>query len=219
MRKGPSFAHNRNMPSKNITKQYAPQSYYHIYSRGVAKQPIFNEEEDYAVFVSLFKRYLSQENKKNISRHLYPTYKSRLDLLSYCLMPNHLHLLVYQKDEKAITEFMRALLTSYSMYFNKTNRRVGPVFQSRYKARLIEDQTYLEHISRYIHLNPNNWENSNKTSVDFYLNKRRADWVKPERILEVFDNNKEKYLEFLKDYEDHKQTLDELRWELADTWR
>ncbi|MGH7195649.1 MAG: transposase [Candidatus Saccharimonadales bacterium] len=202
------------MPGKNIIKQYVAESYYHIYSRGVNKLPTFLSEDDYTVFVSLFKRYLSVDNPKNLSRHKYPNYHNQLELLAYALMPNHLHLFVYQSHEFAIREFMRSLLTSYSMYFNKTYKRVGPVFQSRYRASRITDDAYLQHISRYIHLNPRDWQSSNKTSLDFYTGKRQADWAMPDRILELFDGRQD-YLNFVKDYEGQKQILDELKWELA----
>lgn len=204
------------MPKRNLIKNYSIESYYHIYSRGVAKQTVFNDDNDYAVFISLFKRYLSAKEIKNKSRHSYPNYKGRLELLSYCLMPNHIHLLVYQEDERAIVDFMRSLLTSYGMYFNKINKREGPLFQSNYLASLIDAQSYLEHISRYIHLNPENWETSNTTSLGYYLGNRSADWINRDKILGMFDMNKEKYRAFLKDYKDHKKTLDDLKWELAD---
>ena len=203
------------MPKRNIVKKYAPESYYHIYSRGAAKQPIFNNEYDYDVFLSLLKRYLSQKETKSLSRHVYPNYGHRLKLLSYCLIQNHIHLLIYQEDERAIVDFMRSLMTSYSMYFNKTYKRVGRLFESHYLASLIDQQNYLEHISRYIHLNPKNWKTNNKSSLDFYLERRRADWVSTDAILEIFDNNPKKYLSFLEDYIEHKKMLDDIKWELA----
>lgn len=201
------------MPSKNIVKRYAPESYYHVYTRGVNKQPVFLSEHDYTVFLSILKRYLSKKNTKSPTRHVYRSYSSRIELLSYALMNNHIHLLVYQTDERSISDFMRSVLTSYSMYFNKRYRRVGPVFESRYKASLISDQGYLEHISRYIHLNPKDWLHSEKTSLKYYLG-QETDWVRPRRILDLF-SSKETYLLFLEDYESHKQMLDELKWELA----
>ncbi len=205
------------MPSRNVVKKYAPQSYYHLYVRGVNKQPIFNTEDDYTVFISLFKRYLSDKQSKNSSRHIYPSYKDRLQLLSYSLLSNHIHMLIYQKDERAIIDFMRSVMTSYSMYFNKTNNRVGPILQGRYRASLITDQTYLEHISRYIHLNPKNWKTSQQTSLGYYLGKRSAEWIKPQIIMRLFDNDNMKYIAFLEDYEDQKQIIDDLKWELADS--
>lgn len=204
------------MPSRNIVKKYAANHFYHIYSRGVDKQVIFKTEADYRVFASLFKRYLSDEASQNLSRHFYPKYNERLELIAYSLMPNHIHLLIYQHDENAMAEFMKSLLTSYSMYFNKTNKRVGPIFQSRYKASVIEDQSYLEHISRYIHLNPRDWRTSDKTSIGYYLSEKKASWIKPHKIMDIF-KNKQEYLSFMEDHEGHKVMLEEIKWDLADS--
>jgi putative transposase len=203
------------MPGRNIVKQYGAEQYYHIYSRGVAKQPVFLEDEDYVYFLSLFKRYLSAEQATSKARIKYPWYGQRITLLAYCLMPNHIHLLIYQEDEKAIIECMRSLMTSYSMYFNRKYRRVGPVFQSRYRASRISQQEYLEHISRYIHLNPRNWLEYQYSSLRYYLKTTSAEWIKPTKILEMFPSSGQ-YLEFVKDYEGYKQMLDEIHWELAD---
>lgn len=203
------------MPAKNIVKQYAPESFYHLYSRGVNKQLTFVDDKDYIVFISLFKRYLSKENSKNPSRHSYRNFSDQIELISYALMPNHIHLLVYQKNEKSIASFMRALMTSYSMYFNKTHKRVGPVFQSRYKGIIVTTDRYLEHISRYIHMNPKDWDTTDKTSLRYYTGTTPPDWLRPQRIMEVFDNDKSSYIQFMYDYKDQKISMDELKWELA----
>lgn len=203
------------MPGRNIIKQYGAEQFYHVYSRGVAKQAVFLDEQDYTHFLSILKRYLSSEPVHHKRHGLYPHYGNRIKLLAYCLMPNHIHLLVYQEDERAIVEFMRSLLTSYSMYFNRKYKRVGPVFQSRYRASHISQQDYLEHISRYIHLNPRQWEDYPYSSIKYYLGTAMAEWVHPGKILEIFPSPAQ-YLEFVKDYEGHKQMLEELQWELAD---
>ena len=202
------------MPGRNIVKKYAPESYYHVYSRGINKEVVFRSEEDYSVFLGLIKRYISEETPRNISRHSYQKFTDRITVLSFALMPNHIHLLLFQQDERAIAQFMKAVMTSYGMYFNKKYDRVGPVFQSNYRASLISEQRYLEHISRYIHLNPRNWEVSNKTSLQYYLGEKHADWLDPTKILELFRDTDE-YLRFVQDYESSKEILDELKWELA----
>lgn len=203
------------MPGRNIIKQYGAEQYYHVYSRGVAKQAVFLDEQDYGYFLSLLKRYLSRKPAVSSARVPYPWYGPRIELLSFCLMPNHVHLLIYQEDEKAIIEFMRSLMTSYSMYFNKRYKRVGPVFQSRYRASHVSQQDYLEHISRYIHLNPSDWETYDYSSLKYYMGKALAEWVSPGKILELFPTPNQ-YLEFVRDYEGHKQMLDEIKWDLAD---
>jgi putative transposase len=196
------------MPKKNLVKEYAPDTYYHIYSRGGNKGKIFLDDEDKAMFCSLLKRYLSSEFAKNPKYRSYNNFHNKINLLTYALMSNHFHLLVYQKDdERAITGFMRSLLTSYSMYFNKRYQRQGPVFQSNYLASRIDSDEYLEHVSRYIHLNPSNWETTTDSSIDYYRGDRRADWIKPSPILDMFPSF-ESYIEFLHDYDpEHEEEI------------
>lgn len=203
------------MPGRNVYKSHLPDSYYHVYSRGVNKQPIFLEEQDYAVFLNLFKRYLSKEPSKDSKGREYPNYHGQVELLAYCLMPNHVHALIYQHDKKAMMLLFKAIMTTYVMYFNKKYKRVGPAFQSRYKASQIMNDTYLLHISRYIHLNPKNYQKWPYSSLPYYLSRQTADWVKPKRIMELFDDRKE-YQEFVADYEGHKEALEEIKYELAD---
>ncbi|MCX6791992.1 MAG: transposase, partial [Candidatus Gottesmanbacteria bacterium] len=75
-------------------------------------------------------------------------------LLSYCLMPNHFHMVVWQKHGPGIDEFMNSLWTRYTMYFNRKYRRVGTLFQSVYKAVAVTTDAQLLHLTRYIHQNP-----------------------------------------------------------------
>lgn len=203
------------MPSRNIVKQYIEDSYYHIYSRGVDKQKVFLDPLDYLYFLGLFKRYLSDKPEKSTARVVYKHFSKEIDLVAYCLMPNHIHLLIHQRDKDSIARFMQSVMTSYSMYFNKRHDRVGPVFQSRYLASLVDQDGYLHHISRYIHLNPKDWQKYEYSSLPYYLGDRSAQWINPQPILELFDSNPQKYLSFVQDYEDQKNVLDELKWELA----
>lgn len=205
------------MPSRNILKEYTPNSYYHIYNRGVAKQAIFLHKTDYIVFLSLLKRHLSIEPQTDKSGRFYPHYKAKVDLLAFVLMPNHFHLLVYQGEEsQTITKLLRSVCTAYTMYFNKKYKRVGPLFQSRFKASKISTDEYLLHISRYIHLNPLAYKTYEWSSLLYYLNGHSAEWLQPERILDLFDNVKE-YNKFILDYEDYKESLELIKYELANS--
>ena len=130
-------------------------------------------------------------------------------------MPNHFHALIYQRKSDAITKLFKSVITTYGMYFNKKYKRSGPLLQSRFKASLINRDDYLMHISRYIHLNPKNYKSWKFSSLPFYLGEKRAEWLKPQTILELFDNQAD-YRNFIEDYEDHKHLLDEIRLELAD---
>ena len=198
------------MPSKNIVKVYDADAYYHVYNRGVNKQRIFIESADYAVFLNLLKRYLSEEISRDSKGREYANYYRSLDLLAFCLMPNHFHLFIFQSSEEAMVSVMRAVCGSYTIYFNKKYDRVGPLFQARYKASLITNEAYYQHISRYIHLNPKDYLNWEWSSLPYYLGKKQADWVKGSSILDEFDGVQE-YAHFLADYAAHKEIIEEMK--------
>ena len=195
------------MPSKNSIKVYVDDSYYHIYNRGVEKRIIFQDEQDYKVFLSYLKEYLSPVKNHNdlitivtlqgqsfkAVKRQPKNYHLKVNLLAYCLMPNHYHLLIHQKDKQLIEKFMRSLSTRYSQYFNKKYKRVGPLFQGRYKAVLVKNEEYLLHLSRYIHLNPS--EHTDDiieafSSYGEYLGKRKTSWISTQLILGLFENNR-----------------------------
>ncbi len=112
---------------------------YHIYNRGNRKGDIFLNPKDYQRFMKRLKEYKQLFN---------------IELLCYCLMPNHFHMLLLQHEEEEITKLMLRLCTSYSKYFNIKHELVGRLFQARFRAKIVETDEYLLHLSRYIHLNP-----------------------------------------------------------------
>jgi putative transposase len=193
-----------------------PDAYYHIYNRGINKRVIFKDQEDYVVFLSLLKRHLSKQPQQDKNGRIYKSFYGQIELLAFCLIPNHFHLLIYQTKSDAMTSLLRSVGTAYTMYFNKKYKRTGPLFQERFKASLISQDEHLQHISRYIHLNPENYRSWDFSSLGYYLGDRKADWVKPGRILGLF-SGKIGYDNFLRDYEDFKQTLDDIKSELADS--
>lgn len=207
------------MPSKNSVKLYVENGYYHIYNRGVEKRIIFNDKSDCAVFLHYLKLYLlpiedlkklqanPQENLK-LSRFIPLNLSGEIDLIAFALMPNHIHLLAKQKTKDAMTKLMRRVCTSYVMYFNKKYKRVGSLFQNKYKAILVESDDYLLHLSRYIHLNSSkiksNLDFSEFSSYPYYLGYKNASWIKPKEILDYFkssDNSGNKtYKNFVEDF-------------------
>lgn len=205
------------MPQKNTLKEYVADSYYHVYARGVNKQSIFDENADYSYFLSLLDRYLSGEKKLSQAGIAYPDYAKEINLIAYCLMTNHLHLLIFQKDKPAsIESFMRSLLTSYGKYFNNKYNRVGSLFESRYKAKRIDDDSYLTHISRYIHMNPRRWRTYGYSSLAYFTKGQLPPkWLSPDSVLATFKDGKD-YLDFLIDYEQSKVELEDLKYQLAD---
>ncbi|MBI2074440.1 MAG: transposase [Candidatus Levybacteria bacterium] len=226
------------MPAKNILKLYIENGYYHIYNRGVEKRTIFQDEQDYKVFLSYLKLYLNPIEQlgertvtlKNVSfiapQKPVNNFHNEVDLLVYCLMPNHFHLLVKQRSARSIELFMKSLLTKYVIYFNKRHNRVGGLFQDTYKAVLVENETYLLHLSRYIHLNPAPHVNhvkdtplyDNYSSYADYLGLRETSWIKKDLILSFFKNTQKTHLRdilsyqsFVEDYrEDTTSTLNDL---------
>lgn len=204
------------MPSRNIIREFEEHSYYHVYNRGVEKRAIFLDDQDYTVFLGLLKKYLTGEKEvSKTNRHKTKSMGDELQLAAYCLMPNHFHLLFYQVTETAITEFMRRVSTGYVMYFNNRYNRVGSLFQSRFKASKINADAYLQHISRYIHMNPEAYASWPYSSFPIYAGKKKSGWVKADQIMQLFNNNPEEYKQFLRDYELNREELAFLKWQLA----
>lgn len=184
------------MPSRNILKEFDIDSAYHIYNRGVAKSDIFIESIDYEYFMKIVNRYLDP-NCTDIRGDGAVYEKYDLDIIAYCLMSNHFHFVIYQRDNNEIRRFMQSVMTAYSMYFNKKYERVGPVFQGRYKARRIWEDPDLLNLTRYIHMNPPHYDNYIYSSFPEYTGKRDTEWV---RFNHLIDTNPKKYLEYLEAY-------------------
>lgn len=223
------------MPSKNIVKTYINDGYYHIYNRGVAKQDIFNDKKDYTVFLGYLKDALNkpkirktikyvQGRTLSVTERPVKNFKKEITLIAYCLMPNHFHFLIMQKNKEAMKSFMQSVITRYSSYFNKKYKRVGPLFQGRYKAIIIDNDNYLLHLSRYIHLNSLELSRdlvNAYSSYSIYLDLKKSKWVNPEAVLAFFDNKNNKdfiktnnYKHFVERYQkDSAEVLGELTLE------
>ncbi len=141
------------VPAKNTIRTFIENGYYHVYNRGVEKREIFIDDRDYRMFLYFLKYYLEPPHPDDISQRRRSLF-NQVQLLAFCLMPNHFHLLVKQQSADSITKLLRAISTSYVGYFNRRYKRIGGLFQGKYKAALVESDEYLLHLSRYIHLNP-----------------------------------------------------------------
>lgn len=217
------------MPSKNRIKSYIKDSYYHIYNRGVEKRVTFLDDQDYIVFLYFLKLYLSpieQAAPKTFSNiqtvRVKKVFFDEIELHSFCLMPNHFHFLIHQKNSNSITEFMRALITSYVLYFNKKYKRVGALYQGTYKAVLVTQDSYLLHLTRYIHANPLKLLTRSDlaqlgeysySSYSYYLGKKHAKWIKTDFILSMFGNGDD---DILKQRELYKKFVESYIYELDD---
>ncbi|MBM7614672.1 REP-associated tyrosine transposase [Alkaliphilus hydrothermalis] len=124
------------MPRK--ARVYGNTGIYHVIMRGNERKLIFHDDEDRERFLMIM------EQKKKFKE---------FKLYAYCLMDNHIHLLI-KEEEDNISRIMKRINTSYATYYNKKYERIGHVFQDRYKSEAVEDDTYLLEVLRYIHNNP-----------------------------------------------------------------
>lgn len=186
------------MPAKNVIKDYQEEAYYHVYNRGVDKGLIFRSDQDYKTFLSYFKLYLTLQGeslKVAPSRQL-KNYVEEIDLLCYCLIPNHFHLLIKQHSVHGMDHFLRSLCTKYVRYFNSRYKRIGPLFQGPYKAVRVENEYQFIYLSKYIHRNPlslSPYKESPRSlrkypyfSYGNYMRRFHQAWVKPDEILSFF---------------------------------
>ena len=145
------------MPSRVFP--FVNGQYYHIYNRGSEKRIIFENRLDYHRFLASMVYYQLAGPKPKFSNTLKrKSFKNSdqkiVDIICFCLMPNHFHFLLRQSQENGVTEFTSKLSNSYTKYFNTKHNRIGPLFQGEFKAVLVESDEQLLHLSRYIHLNP-----------------------------------------------------------------
>lgn len=120
-------------------RQLSPTKIYHVVFRGLNKQNIFNDERDYERLLGRL-----SELKKELGFQIY----------AYCLMTNHVHLLLKEKEFGDISTIMKRLLISYVQYFNKKYERIGKLINDRYLSKEVKNDAYILNLIRYIHQNP-----------------------------------------------------------------
>ncbi len=215
------------MPSRKIP--LVSGEVYHVFNRSVAKQPIFSTRRDYSRFLETLSYYqfsgnpirfshffrMSEEDKANQMKILRKHTKS-VELFAFCIMPNHFHILVRQLEDDGLMAFVRNIQNSYAKYFNIKYKRTGSLFQEQFKAVLIDDDNQLLHVCRYIHLNPttsNLLKNFDQlktypgTSLIDYIKDNEREIIQTKHILDMFSNNKARFLRFNKDQEDYQRNL------------
>jgi putative transposase len=121
--------------------KYLDEHFYHVFNRGSRSEEIFFSETNYKYFVRLI--------TKNATAHL-------VYLTAYCLMPNHYHLVLQQKENGSISKFIQSVMTSYVQAINKKYDTSGTLFQGKAKSKLIDSDENVLQVIRYVHLNPVN---------------------------------------------------------------
>lgn len=129
---------NRGDEMPRMARQKSSTKVYHVILRGNAKQDIFLEKQDYGKFI---KEICNTKEKY------------QYELYTYCLMTNHVHLIIYDKGDN-LSKSLQSLTVSYSSYWNKKYERVGHLFQNRFLSKNVETEEYLKNLCRYIHQNP-----------------------------------------------------------------
>jgi putative transposase len=176
-----------------------PHAYYHVTCRGNDRRSIYRDDRDRELFLERLRTSLD----------IY-----QVVLHAYVLMGNHFHMMV-QTPRANLSEFMRHFNITYTVDFNRRHHRIGHLYQGRYKAILVDKDSYLAELSRYVHLNPvrvkphkgksvaERWrvlERYGWSSLGGYLDRsRRQSWVRYEEVLAESGGSARRYRQFIDD--------------------
>lgn len=203
-----------------------PGEYYHIYNRGVSKQNIFHDKNDWARFLFLILYFQSPVKISHLGRVVKDFIRNfghngqhseltiitnqvvkrrMVELVAFCLMPNHFHLIIKEVEEGGIASYMQRVLNAYAKYYNTKYEKSGHLFQGPYGAVHLHNDRQLLHLSAYIHRNPrelHGWRNKEEgypwsSYHDFVRENRFSKLLLPDIIIGEFAN-KNKYHEFVK---------------------
>jgi len=207
---------------------FAKDHVYHVFNRGYEKREIFTELREYKRAIATLNYYqfeqpplkfsklleVQAQQREEILSSLGSRDKRIIDIISYCLMPNHFHLLLKLNAEHGIADFLSKFTNSYTKYFNTRHERTSNLFQGVFKAVPVESDEQLLHLSRYIHLNPvvssivSKPEDYPWSSYKDYIEGTSTTLVKPAVILDQF-KSKGQYISFTEDHIDYAKALEE----------
>lgn len=153
--------------STNRTIVLANGELYHIFNRGIDRQPVFTTRREYERMMTSLWYYRFEHAGASLSYYLNLGDQEKLQFqkilekkplaispLAYCLMPNHFHIVLRQEKSDGVRNFVGNITNSYTKYFNKKRKRVGPLFQGTFKSVYVETSEQFLHLTRYVHLNP-----------------------------------------------------------------
>jgi len=217
------------MPTRFIP--FANNEYYHIYNRGIRKQPTFLVKKDYERFLTTLSYYrfksppsklanflkIARAERERIVSKMEDGKKVLVEMICYVIMPNHYHILLKQKADNGISTFFRKTINSYSRYFNTKYHRDGSLFKGVFKAKHVDTDEQLLHLSRYIHLNPLITSLVKEKDFPNYLWSSLTEYISPKKsiintdlILSNFKSPRE-YLDYILNRKDYAKELDYIK--------
>lgn len=202
--------------------------YYHVFNRGNDKRDIFLQPRDYKRFLQTFYYYqfagpkpkFSQYAKSQLNLTNFQDSQRLVEIICFCLMPNHFHFLLKQVADNGISIFLSQVSNSYTKYFNTKYAHTGALLQGVFKSVLIESEEQFIHVSRYIHLNPlvsgicSNLETYRWSSYKEYIT-GFSYYSSPEEVLRLF-LDKDSYKEFLENQIDYGTSLELIKHHIFD---
>ncbi|MCX5692834.1 MAG: transposase [Candidatus Omnitrophica bacterium] len=194
---------------------------YHVYSKSIAEYVIFNNDFEYSRMREVIEYYrierpfvrFSRFKERNMQVKQLDV-KRLVQIICYCIMPTHIHLVLKQLKDKGISVFMSNVLNSYSRYFNIKHNRKGPLWESSFKKVLVESDAQLLHLTRYIHLNPatayivNNPEDWKWSSYREYISGNKEGICEYDNVLDI---KPEEYKKFVEDRISYQRELAKIK--------
>lgn len=192
-----------------IARKNLESGFFHIMVQGIKKEKIFCKKEYKEKYIQLMKLFKE---------------KQKIDIISYCIMNNHSHIIIYTEDINELTKYMERLNTTYAINYNKAENRVGYVYRNRFESKEIYNQDYLTKCIKYVHMNPvkakiTATEGEYKySSYNDYINKKG---IVTDKLLRNIFNSEYDYLkkfleieydeELFKNIEHNEITIQELK--------
>lgn len=201
---------------------------YHVYNRGDQKQVLFRNDRDYARMLFALLYFQSPKSFRNIKRKVDVFMHEgsfgvdgkkvvddrHVELINFCLMPNHFHLTVKNVASKGISSYLQRLQNSYGRYFNTKYDKTGYVFEGPYRSKHVSTDVQLQYLSAYIHKNPKELTGEKKYSqyqwssyTDYLTENRWGDLLALDVILDGYSSVNQ-YQEFVESTEAKEQELD-----------
>jgi len=215
------------MPYRKVV--LATNEIYHVLNRSVAQIPIFLSTQEYQRFLQLIDFYRYATPPLSFSHYSRTSLKEKekfrsnfkeklVEIFTYCLMPNHFHLLLKQLKDGGISKMLANLQNGYARFFNLKHQRSGALFQSMFKAVRVENDEQLLHVSRYIHLNPTSsylikikdLPSYQWSSFPEYLEQQPPIFTNPQFILKLA-GGKNRYKQFVFDQAEYQRELNKIK--------